>query len=40
MTANIMRDDRKKCIDAVMNGHIARPVDTNRVVSDLQQYFL
>jgi len=39
MTANAMVSDQDKCIDAGMNGHIAKPIDTNNVISNLEQYF-
>lgn len=27
MTANVMREDRKKTREAGMNGHLAKPID-------------
>ena len=40
MTANAVEDDRKNALDAGMNGHIAKPLDIQklfRVLSELLQ---
>ena len=40
MTANAFEDDRKNALDAGMNGHIAKPLDIQklfRVLSELLQ---
>jgi len=39
MTANVMHSDKKKCVEAGMNGHIAKPIDTDSVISDLEKHF-
>ena len=31
MTANAFAEDRKKAFDAVMNGHIAKPIDIEKL---------
>ena len=31
MTANAFEEDRKKAFEKVMNGHIAKPVDAEKV---------
>ena len=40
MTANVMESDKEKCANAGMNGHIAKPIDSSRIISDLEEYFL
>jgi PAS domain S-box-containing protein len=40
MTANVMKDDMERCLLAGMNGHIAKPLDTDHVISDIESYFL
>ena len=39
MTANAMKEDKEKCLSAGMNGHIAKPLDIDQVVVELEKYF-
>jgi CheY-like chemotaxis protein len=39
MTANVFREDIKKCIDAGMNDHIGKPLDLDAVLEKLRGYF-
>lgn len=39
MTANAFDEDRKKAIKAGMNGHIARPIDVNVILQNLDRIF-
>ena len=36
MTANAFADDVKSCLDAGMNGHLAKPLDDARVLETLR----
>jgi len=38
MTANAYEDDRQRCLDAGMDGHIAKPVDPRRLRDALAQW--
>ena len=38
MTANAFAEDRKRAIDAGMNGHIAKPVEIDKLVSEISKY--
>jgi CheY-like chemotaxis protein len=38
MTANVFKDDVKKCLEAGMNGHIGKPLDMDEVHKTLLQY--
>jgi two-component system sensor histidine kinase/response regulator len=38
MTANAFEDDRKACIDAGMNDHLAKPVDPERLFAALERW--
>jgi two-component system sensor histidine kinase/response regulator len=38
MTANAMSGDRERCLQAGMNGHIAKPIDPNELFSQLLQW--
>ncbi len=38
MTANAMKEDIIKCMDSGMNGHIAKPIDTDTVIGELEHY--
>jgi two-component system, sensor histidine kinase and response regulator len=38
MTANAMRGDRERCIEAGMNGHIAKPIDPDELFGQLLQW--
>ena len=35
MTANAFDEDRQKCLDAGMNGHIGKPIDVDRLLEIL-----
>ena len=37
MTADAFEEDRQECLAAGMNGHIAKPVDINKVLDVLKQ---
>lgn len=39
MSANVLPDDVQKCYDSGMNGHIAKPLDTDNVISEIEEYF-
>lgn len=39
MTANAFDEDRKKAIKAGMNGHIAKPIDVNVILQNLDRIF-
>ena len=39
MTANAFDEDRKKAIKAGMNGHIAKPIDVNVILQNLDRNF-
>lgn len=38
MTANAFREDVEKCLDAGMNGHVAKPIDMERIKDELEKY--
>ena len=38
MTANVFADDRKSCVDAGMNGHVAKPVNPNTLLTELAKW--
>jgi signal transduction histidine kinase/CheY-like chemotaxis protein len=38
MTASVMADDRKRCINAGMNDHVGKPVDVNELFSTLVRW--
>ncbi|MBV7454825.1 response regulator [Acidovorax sp. sif1233] len=38
MTANAMSGDREQCLDAGMNGHIAKPIDPEALFAALRQW--
>lgn len=38
MTANAFEEDRKRAIDAGMNGHIAKPVEIDKLISEISKY--
>ena len=37
MTANAFQDDIRNCIDAGMNGHIAKPIQVDKLLSILSE---
>ena len=37
MTANAFQDDVRDCIDAGMNAHIAKPIDSKKIEDTLLQ---
>ena len=39
MTANVFADDVKKCLDAGMDAHIAKPVDTKKLYGVIYEYW-
>ena len=39
MTANAFEEDRKKAIKAGMNGHIAKPINADVILENLDQIF-
>ncbi len=39
MTANVFADDVKKCLDAGMDAHIAKPVDTKKLYGVINEYW-
>ena len=39
MTANAFQNDVRDCIDAGMNAHIAKPIDSKKIVDTLQLVF-
>ena len=38
MTANVMHEDKQRCIDAGMDGHIAKPIDPAILQGVLQSW--
>lgn len=38
MTANAFKEDVENCIAAGMNGHIAKPIDVDRLMEELERY--
>ena len=40
MTANAMEEDRKRCVEAGMNDHIAKPIDPNDLMGKLIKWIL
>jgi signal transduction histidine kinase len=38
MTANVFKEDVEKCLEAGMNGHVAKPLDFDEVLEQLRQY--
>lgn len=38
MTANAMSGDKEKCLDAGMNDHVAKPIDTHQLFSALNRW--
>ncbi len=39
MTANAMQGDREKCLQAGMNDYMSKPVDPEKIIEKLNQYF-
>ncbi|MDR0991467.1 MAG: response regulator [Ruminococcus sp.] len=40
MTANAFKEDADRCIEAGMNGHIGKPLDTDKFIKVLRRYLL
>jgi len=38
MTANVFREDKEKCLDAGMNGHVGKPLNLNEVFDVMWEY--
>jgi len=38
MTANVFREDIKKCLDAGMDNHVGKPLDFTEVINKLREY--
>jgi CheY-like chemotaxis protein len=40
MTANTMKGDREKCIDAGMNDHVAKPIKTDELINAIEKHVM
>jgi CheY-like chemotaxis protein len=40
MTANAFEEDKKNAFDAGMNGHLAKPIDTQKLIQTLTYFRL
>jgi len=40
ITANVFKEDIKKCLDAGMNGHVGKPLDIDELLRVLRKYLL
>ena len=40
MTASVLQDERQACLDAGMNAHLAKPIDTNQLFRVLHRWLL
>jgi CheY-like chemotaxis protein len=38
MTANVFREDVERCLEAGMNDHVGKPLDTGELVSKLRKF--
>ncbi len=38
MTANAFHEDKEKCLEVGMNGHIAKPIDTKKMIAEMLKY--
>jgi CheY-like chemotaxis protein len=38
MTANVFREDVEKCLEAGMNDHVGKPLDTGEILSKLRKF--
>jgi len=38
MTANAMKGDREKCLEAGMNGYVSKPVDSKKLEQEIERY--
>jgi len=39
MTANVFREDIKKCLDAGMDSHVGKPLNFDEVIKKLRSYW-
>jgi CheY-like chemotaxis protein len=39
MTANVFKDDIEACSAAGMDGHLGKPLDIDKVLEKLREYF-
>jgi PAS domain S-box-containing protein len=40
MTANVFKEDIEKCLDAGMNDHLGKPVDIEKLITQMKKYLL
>ena len=39
LTANAMKADVQRCLESGMNGHIPKPIDTDKLISNIEKFF-